>query len=143
MKRIFLTMLTASLLFMSASRADAGNAISVRIILSSQRMLVSIDGEPTYSWVVSTARRGYHTPVGRFRPTRLERTWYSSRYDWTPMPYSIFFHGGFAIHGTYEIRRLGRSVSHGCVRLHPSHARTLFYLVRTHGFANTLVTVSW
>ena len=57
MKRIFLTMFTASLLFMSASRANAGNAISVRIILSSQRMLVSIDGEPTYSWVVSTARR--------------------------------------------------------------------------------------
>lgn len=73
----------------------------------------SIDGHPTYNWAVSTARRGYQTPVGRFRPIRLERVWYSSRCYSSPMPDSIFFHGGYAIHGTYEIRKLGRTVSHG------------------------------
>ena len=46
------------------------------------------------------------------------------------MPYSIFFDGGYAIHGSYEISHLGRPASHGCVRLHPKHAAVLFALVR-------------
>src|SRR5690606_14735064 len=83
----------------SPGTADA-SALAVRIDLSSQRMQVSITGRPTYSWAVSTARPGYRTPTGRFRPIRLERVWYSSIYDSAPMPNSIFFHGGYAIHGT-------------------------------------------
>jgi len=31
------------------------------------------------------------------------------------MPYSIFFRGGYAIHGTYATGALGRPASHGCV----------------------------
>jgi len=46
------------------------------------------------------------------------------------MPYSIFFDGGYAIHGSYEISHLGRPASHGCIRLHPRHAAVLFSLVR-------------
>lgn len=38
------------------------------------------------------------------------------------MPHSIFFHGGYAIHGSYEINRLGGPASHGCIRLHPANA---------------------
>jgi hypothetical protein len=48
------------------------------------------------------------------------------------MPYSIFFNGGYAIHGSYEISRLGRPASHGCIRLHPSNAAILFALVQEH-----------
>jgi hypothetical protein len=54
------------------------------------------------------ARWGYRTPNGTYRPQRLARTWFSTIYDGSPMPYSIFFNGGYAIHGSYEIRRLGR-----------------------------------
>jgi hypothetical protein len=122
--------------------AAAADSLSVRIDLSAQRMRVSISGGPTYVWAVSTARPGYRTPTGQFRPVRLERVWYSTIYDNAPMPYSIFFHGGYAIHGTYEIRNLGRAVSHGCVRLHPSNARTLFNLVRQYGKADTLITIT-
>lgn len=124
-----------------APPAVAGDSLSVRIDLSSQRMRVSIKGRPAYVWPVSTARPGYRTPIGRFRPIRLERVWYSSIYENAPMPYSIFFHGGYAIHGTYDTRNLGRAVSHGCVRLHPANARTLFDLVRQYGRANTLITI--
>ena len=60
-----------------------------------------------YQWPVSTARTGYNTPNGTYRPQRLERSWFSSLYYNSPMPYSIFFHGGYAIHGRYEINRLG------------------------------------
>jgi lipoprotein-anchoring transpeptidase ErfK/SrfK len=104
--------------------------LNVMIDLSSQSMLVEADAHVLHSWTVSTARRGYRTPAGTFRPRRLERVWYSSIYDNAPMPYSVFFHRGYAIHGTTEISKLGRPASHGCVRLHPDNARVLFELIR-------------
>ena len=81
-----------------------------------------VDGRPRYSWPVSTARRGYRTPTGTFRPQALAVWHRSTIYSGSPMPHSIFFHGGYAIHGSYETKYLGRPASHGCVRLHPSNA---------------------
>jgi lipoprotein-anchoring transpeptidase ErfK/SrfK len=81
---------------------------------------------------VSTARWGYRTPNGTYRPQRLARKWFSRQYDWSPMPYSIFFDGGYAIHGSYEISRLGSPASHGCIRLHPDNAAALFALVKAN-----------
>ncbi|MGC1773513.1 MAG: L,D-transpeptidase, partial [Pseudolabrys sp.] len=43
---------------------------------------------------------------------------------------SIFFNEGYAIHGSYEVSRLGRPASHGCIRLSPSNAAVLFALVK-------------
>ncbi len=57
------------------------------------------------------------------------------------MPHSIFFHEGYAIHGTGYVSRLGRPASHGCVRLHPANAATLYALVREHGRDNTRIVV--
>lgn len=107
----------------------AAESVSVGIDLSTQRMRVGIIGRPTYEWAISTARPGYRTPAGRFRPAPLERVWFSTIYDNALMPHPIFFHGGYAIHGTYEIHNLGHAVSHGCVRHRPDNARTLFNLV--------------
>jgi lipoprotein-anchoring transpeptidase ErfK/SrfK len=58
------------------------------------------------------------------------------------MPHSIFFHGGYAIHGSYEISRLGGPASHGCVRLHPANAATLFALVGREGMGATTIVIS-
>ena len=115
--------------------------VAVRIELSSQTMDVTVDGTPFASWPVSTARRGYRTPVGTYAPYSLERMHYSRLYHNTPMPYSIFFHTGYAIHGTYDIRELGRPVSHGCIRLSPDHARSLFDLIQTQGRQNTAIEI--
>ena len=60
----------------------------------------------------------------------------------SPMPHSIFFKGGYAIHGTNYIKRLGTPASHGCVRLHPDNAAQLFALVRENGMTNTQIVVS-
>jgi hypothetical protein len=105
-------------------------------------LTVLVDGAPRHSWLVSTGRHGFGTPSGTYRPQRLARIWFSRKYYNSPMPYSIFFHGGFAIHGSYEIRRLGGPASHGCVRLHPSHAAVLYGLVQRHGAGNTRIVVS-
>lgn len=49
------------------------------------------------------------------------------------MPHSIFFRGGYAIHGTNAVGALGRPASHGCVRLAPGAAARLFSMVRRDG----------
>jgi lipoprotein-anchoring transpeptidase ErfK/SrfK len=99
----------------------------------SQKMTVTLDGEKLYK---------YETPSGEFRPFRLEKEHYSKEWDDAPMPHSIFFTaGGHAVHGSYHIKSLGRRASHGCVRLHPDNAKTLFALVRKTGLSNTRVIV--
>jgi lipoprotein-anchoring transpeptidase ErfK/SrfK len=122
--------------------APAHARVVVQIDKSSQRMSVSVDGSPRYAWPVSTGRRGYGTPSGVFRPQMMARRWYSRKYYNSPMPHSIFFYYGYAIHGTTDIRRLGGPASHGCVRLHPSHAATLYALVERNGRGNTRIEIS-
>lgn len=129
--------LTATL-FAGAAQAE----IVVRVDKSAQRMSVSVDGVPKYSFAVSTGTAG-GPPSGTFRPQRLERDWRSRTFNMAPMPYSIFFHGGFAIHGTPHVNRLGQRASHGCVRLHPNNAATLFNLVKQHGMAHTRIIVGY
>jgi lipoprotein-anchoring transpeptidase ErfK/SrfK len=121
--------------------ANASAGVVARIDISKQTMTVSEDGNVVYSWRVSTARRGYHTPRGSYRPTRMHRMWYSRKYDNSPMPHSIFFRGGYAIHGTNYVKSLGRPASHGCIRLAPGNARALYNLVRAHGAGNTRIVV--
>jgi len=104
-------------------------------------MHVTVDGVEQYNWPVSTARKGYYTPRGDFRPTRMAAVYYSKKYDNSPMPHSVFFVGGFAIHGTEYVRSLGRPASHGCVRLHPSNAALLYSLVEEYGAGNTEIHI--
>ncbi|MGE0061624.1 MAG: L,D-transpeptidase [Xanthobacteraceae bacterium] len=122
-----------------AAPAEAG--IRVYIDKSSQSMTVSVDGGRTFHWPVSTGRGRYDTPAGQFRAIRLARVYYSKKYDDAPMPNSVFFYGGYAIHGTYEEGKLGRPASHGCVRLSRAHAAMLFELVRVHGMNNTSIAI--
>jgi hypothetical protein len=113
----------------------------VTISKSQQRVAVVVDGAETYRWPVSSGRRGFETPTGSFHPTRLERHWYSRQYENSPMPWSMFFFRGYAMHGTVEVYNLGNAASHGCVRLRPDNAQVLYSLVRKHGFANTTIIV--
>ncbi len=117
-------------------------ALLVDIDKSRQQLTVTIDGTKTYSWPVSTGRAGYDTPGGAFRAYRLEPDWYSSKFDDAPMPHSVFFHEGYAVHGTLEASKLGSAASHGCVRLSRENAQVLFELVKKHGLKNTRVAVS-
>ncbi len=130
------------LLLLGFAGQSAHAAVAVRVQLSIQTMQVSVDGAQYATWPVSTARRGYRTPTGTYRPYSLQRMHYSRLYDFTPMPYSIFFHGGYAIHGTFEVRNLGRPVSHGCIRLAPDQAQALFELIQAQGAQNTTIEIS-
>jgi len=132
----------AALAFSVLSAADRAAAdVVVHIDRSSQRMSVIVDGEPRYNWRISTARRGYITPPGSYHPEMMARRWFSKRYYNSPMPHSIFFYRGYAIHGTYEISRLGGPASHGCVRLDPGNAAILFGIVEREGMGRTTIVV--
>ncbi|MBB5751129.1 L,D-transpeptidase [Prosthecomicrobium pneumaticum] len=125
----------------AAAPAKAAGSIEARIDISDQRMIVYVDGIPRHDWAVSTARPGYRTPVGIYRPLRLHKMWYSRKYEMSPMPYSVFFHGGYAIHGTNYVKRLGAPASHGCVRLAPENARLFFDLVSESGAGQTRIVI--
>jgi len=116
--------------------------VVAQIDLSSQRMHVFGDGKRKDSWKVSTARPGYRTPTGTYKPYNLVRFHRSTIYNGSPMPHSIFFKGGYAIHGSYETKHLGRPASHGCVRLHPSNAARLYALVQKHGKSRTTIRIT-
>lgn len=130
----------AALLAVSGGGADAASLVA-RVSISEQTMTVLEDGQVVDQWRVSTAGRGYHTPTGRYRPVSMHKMWYSKKYHMSPMPHSIFFRGGYAIHGTGSIRRLGTPASHGCVRLHPSNAAKLYAMVRDVGPDNTSIVI--
>jgi hypothetical protein len=128
----------------AGSLATAGPAsaeIVIAIDKSIQRMNVVVDGKEQYLWKVSTGTLG-GPRSGTYRPQRLEKSWFSRKYGMSPMPHAIFFDEGYAIHGTIYVKRLGNRASHGCVRLHPSNAATLFSLVRSRGMASTTIVVS-
>lgn len=116
--------------------------VEARIDIASQRMIVKVDGEVRHVWKVSTGRKGFATPRGAYKPQRMHVRYFSRKYYNSPMPYSIFFRGGYAIHGTTAINRLGGPASHGCVRLATGNARTLFQLVKSAGPSRTRIVVS-
>jgi lipoprotein-anchoring transpeptidase ErfK/SrfK len=123
--------------------ATAAAGIEVNIDRSSQKMYVAVDGVTKYVWRVSTGKRGYDTPQGDFRPFRLEQEHFSTEWNNAPMPHSIFFtNQGHAIHGTNKTRQLGRTASHGCVRLAPREAAKLFELVSRAGLGNTTISIT-
>lgn len=127
-----------------AAKRIAHRAASVvaHVHIASQIMTVDVNGFRYADWMVSTAGRGYSTPRGSFGATRMSRIYFSKKYDNSPMPYSIFFYGGNAIHGTNHLHSLGHPASHGCVRLHPAQAAELFALVEHYGMTHAQIIVS-
>lgn len=109
------------------------------ITISKSQQLMQVDSDyGSYQWPVSTARKGYYTPTGTFYPYSLETMHYSRKYDNAPMAKSIFFNGGYAIHATPHTGMLGRPASHGCVRLSPMNAATLFDIVKADRHNTTI-----
>jgi hypothetical protein len=139
-------LVTAAIVAMLGLAVSAGPgeaALLITIDKGKQRMIVSRDDVPLYDWPVSTGQRGYDTPGGVYKPFRMEKDHFSREWDDAPMPYSIFFTmDGHAIHGSYEVKKLGRPASHGCVRLSPQNAAILWRLVREEKMANTRVVLT-
>jgi lipoprotein-anchoring transpeptidase ErfK/SrfK len=126
--------------------SEATNPVETTVLINidkaSQKMTVLLDGVQQYEWPVSTGLRGYTTPAGTYTARSMNKIWYSRQWDNAPMPHAVFFtKEGHAIHGTSEIKRLGKPASHGCVRLSPENAALLYALVEKTGLKNTQVVL--
>ncbi len=123
------------------SREVPGRPVVARVDLSDQRMYVYLDEKLVYTFPVSTGRGSYRTPTGRWNAYWLSPKHRSKKYNNAPMPWSVFYYEGYAVHGTTDIRNLGRPASHGCVRLSPDNAKTFFLMVQTSGKESTLISI--
>lgn len=135
-------MVLSTMMFASTGVASAARLVA-HVDLSKQTMTVKKDGRTLYRWAISSGRKGYRTPTGTYSPKRMHRMWHSRKYNMSPMPYSIFFRGGYAIHGTNYVSRLGRTASHGCIRLHTANAKRLYDLTRSVGPRNMRVSIRY
>jgi lipoprotein-anchoring transpeptidase ErfK/SrfK len=118
--------------------------IVVYVNIQTQTMYVAVDDVDEYVWPVSTGRRAEWTPVGIYHPTSPpQRMHHSRKYHHAPMPFSIFFDVGRAVHGVpaSEEPLLGTPASHGCVRIKTENAETLFDLVEANGIEHTTIII--
>ena len=132
-------LLAAAVFFMSAQAAHA-QYVDITVDISEQEMYVQTS-EGSALLTVSTGKQGHATPVGEFGVVRMEESWFSRKYDNAPMPHSVFFYNGYAIHGTTHVEQLGRPASKGCVRLHPADAEGLFRAIQYFGPENTIIRI--
>ena len=141
---------TTVILISAFARADATvpavpggseGTVVAKVSIATQTMRVYVGKELLYEWSVSTARRGYKTPPGRYKPYWLDKDHHSSVYDNEPMPYAVFYRGNYAVHGTTDSEHLGHRASHGCVRLLTENARIFYTLVQQYGKQNTRIII--
>jgi hypothetical protein len=116
-----------------------------------QKLYLYLDGILSYTWPISTGKRGYETPDFDRHPNgRVYDRYTSTQYpdgDYNGlgnMPYAVFISGGYAIHGTTKSNwsKLGKRASHGCVRLHPDNAQIFNRLTRQFGILGVWITVN-
>lgn len=141
MKKLFASGGVALALILANSVSASAASVVAQVDISTQTMTVTHHGVVKYRWKVSTARAGKVTPRGTWSAKFLSKNHRSSRYNNAPMPYSIFYNGNYAVHGTHQVNRLGRPASAGCVRLDPANAAVLFSLAQREGLSNVRIVV--
>jgi lipoprotein-anchoring transpeptidase ErfK/SrfK len=94
--------------------------------LSTQQAWLAQNGVLVYGPVqVRTGKASAPTDPGTFRVTWKDLNHRSKEFNDAPMPYSVFFNGGDALHeGSLTVP------SNGCVHLSPSAARTFYYTLK-------------
>ena len=100
----------------------------IQIDLSKQRLVAWEGGKPVYAVVVSTGKGSTPTRTGTFAIKSKHRSarMRGADYDVPNVPYTMYYHGGYAIHGAYWHRRFGTPVSHGCINVAVNHSKWLF-----------------
>jgi lipoprotein-anchoring transpeptidase ErfK/SrfK len=112
-----------------ASPSEVGQGRWIDVDLTRQMVTAYEGATPVRAVAVSTGLPSTPTPVGQFR------IWVKFRYDdmegpgyyLRDVPYTMYFHDGYGLHGTYWHNNFGHPMSHGCVNLPTPEAEWLFH----------------
>ena len=123
----------------TATGAASGRWIDVD--LSAQRVRVYQGNTAVRSMIVSTGIARYPTPTGRFRiyAKYPSVTMSGPGYYLPGVPHTMFFYGGYALHGTYWHNNFGTPMSHGCINLTKADAAWLY----SWASVGTEVVIHW
>jgi lipoprotein-anchoring transpeptidase ErfK/SrfK len=100
----------------------AGKHVEVNI--GRQVMVLADDGKAQRTYPVSTGKASTPTVRGHFRFYRRQPGFNS-----VGMYYSVYFHGGYAVHGYHDVPAT-YPASHGCVRTPVPDARSVYNWVQ-------------
>lgn len=100
----------------------------LQVDLSNQRLYAWEGDTPVYAVIVSTGKPSTPTVRGVFAVQSMHRTtrMRGATYDVPNVPWTMYFHRGYAIHGAYWHHNFGTPVSHGCVNVAVDHAEWFF-----------------
>ncbi len=103
-------------------------------VLTGQQTLVMYEGaRPIFATIISTGKSSEPTPPGVFRvwikisvEEMNNRPGAAHQYKVEAVPWILYYHEGYAIHGAYWHDGFGRARSNGCINLSPKDARFVF-----------------
>jgi len=119
----------------------------IEIDLTNQRIIAHEGDQIVYNFPISSGMPWTPTVPGTFhiyvklRFTRMAGGWdIGDPYDLPNVPYTMYYHRGYAIHGAYWHNDFGRPKSHGCVNMAIPDSEKLFYWANPPTPAGTSVT---
>lgn len=106
----------------------------IRVDLSRQTLTAYEGDTAVFTTLVSSGIEGHDTPTGTFRlhakhvtATMADDLAADGPYSIEDVPWTMYFHGSYALHAAFWHERFGHQRSHGCVNLAPRDARWLFF----------------
>lgn len=100
----------------------------IEVNLTTQQIIAWEGDQPVFSFMTSTGLPNTPTVEGEFHIYwKLKSTLMTGPGYYLPeVPYTMYFYGGYALHGTYWHDNFGQPMSHGCVNLETGNAQKLF-----------------
>ena len=106
----------------------------VHVDLGEQTLVAYEGGKPVYATVISSGKEGYEPPTGLFK---VQQKYISTTmnatdpidgfYEVEEVPWTLYYHRGYALHGAYWHTDFGKVRSHGCTNIAPVDARWIYY----------------
>ena len=111
----------------TAKRRCAGSGWHVCYDRRNHQVTLWRSGRMWNTWLVRGGMRSAQTRTGDFTVFRRDKDHVSGLYG-SPMPYSQFFSGGQALHGSRYMMDPYKGHSHGCVNMYVEDSRQLWNL---------------
>lgn len=106
----------------------------IDVSLAEQTLIAYAGSKPVFATVVSSGKAGFEPPGGVFRlgHKHVSATMNGPDpdvgwYEVEEVPWTMYYHNSYALHGAYWHDDFGTPRSHGCTNLAPADARWLFH----------------